>query len=166
VADPLDFPEEQEADEPWFIEPKDKDPRSESQRQRAFLSDLSRLAPAVSAFAVPNAGKRSDWERLERWREGARKGVLDLVITWNRGVFFAEFKNGQEMPTPAQKGRLNTLYRQGHHCGVYRTPETLLEHLRASGAPFIDRPREQGARPIGEILEPIVSDLLGRAGIR
>jgi hypothetical protein len=81
MADPLDFPEEQEADEPWFIEPKDKDPRSESQRQRAFLSDLSRLAPAVSAFAVPNAGKRSDWERLERWREGARKGVLDLSST-------------------------------------------------------------------------------------
>jgi hypothetical protein len=127
------------ADEPWFIEPKDSDPTSEAKRQGLFLSRLKVLAPAVDAVAIPNAGKNTDWERIQRWREGARRGALDLVICWKTGVFFAEFKSGTGMPSPDQRERLNRYYRMGHHCGVYRKPDTLLEHLRAAGAPFIGR---------------------------
>lgn len=134
-----DFPEEDERDEPWFIEPKDNDPASELKRQRLFLSRLKMQAPAVDAVAIPNAGKSTDWERVQRWKEGARAGALDLVITWNRGVFFAEFKDGQKMPTRAQRDRLNTYFRQCHRCGVYRNADTLLQHLREAGAPFLDQ---------------------------
>lgn len=138
MASLLNIPEDTD-DLPWFIEPKDKDPASEIQRQALFLSRLKALAPAVDALAIPNAGKSTDWERIQRWREGARRGALDLVITWNRGVFFAEFKDGKSMPTKDQRERLNRYYRMGHHCGVYRNPDTLLEHLRSLGAPFIGR---------------------------
>jgi hypothetical protein len=124
-------------DAPWFIEPKDRDPASEFDRQVAFLSKIHRLAPSIDVLAIPNAGKGSDWERIQRWREGARRGALDLVIAWNRSVFFAEFKDGQKMPTKDQRERLNRYYRQGHHCGVYRKPDTLIEHLRGLGAPFL-----------------------------
>jgi hypothetical protein len=140
----LDIPEDT-ADEPWFIEAKDRNPASELQRQTSFLALLARLAPAVDALAIPNAGKSTDWERVQRWKEGARRGALDLVITWqpewagDRGVFFAEWKNGTAMPSPAQRDRLNRYYRQGHLCGVFRKPETLIEHLRVAGAPFIGR---------------------------
>lgn len=141
----------EDRDEPWFIEPKDRDSTSEDKRQGLFLSRLKKLAPAIDAVAVPNAGKRSDWERLQRWREGARAGALDLVLTWkptpwhptygcDRGVFFAEFKDGKKMPTPAQRDRLNLHYRQGHHCGVYRNADTLLNHLFDAGAPFLTPP--------------------------
>ena len=130
---------EEASDEPWFCEPKDNDPTPEIDRQMLFLSRLKVLAPAVDALAIPNSGKRSDWERIQRWKEGARRGALDLVLTWKTGVFFAEFKDSDGMPTPAQRDRLNLYYRQGHHCGVYRNPDTLLEHLRSAGAPFIGR---------------------------
>jgi hypothetical protein len=43
------------------------------------------------------------------------------------------------MPSIDQRERLNRYYRMGHHCGVYRKPDTLLAHLRDLGAPFIDR---------------------------
>jgi hypothetical protein len=125
------------ADEPWFIEPTDSDSTPELKRQMLFLSRLKALAPAVDAVAIPNAGKRSDWERIQRWREGARRGALDLVIAWATGVFFAEFKDGKGSPTPEQRERLNRYFRMGHHCGVYRKPDTLLAHLRAAGAPFL-----------------------------
>ena len=136
----LNLPEDVR-DEDWFIEPRDRSPENEFQRQKRFLRDLKKFAPAIDAFAVPNAGKSTEWERIRRWNEGARSGVLDLVITWNRGVMFAEFKDKDGMPTPAQRERLNLHYRQGHHCGVYRKPETLLAHLFELGAPFLFPPQ-------------------------
>lgn len=134
----------EEQDEPWFIEAKDKDPAPEIKRQALFLSRLKILAPSVDAVAIPNAGKNTDWERLQRHREGARAGALDLILTWkptgtDRGVFFAEFKNGTNMPDANQRERLNRYFRMAHGCGVYRNPDTLLDHLRAAGAPFIGR---------------------------
>ncbi len=139
---------EDSVDLPWFIEPKDKANWTEFDRQVAFLSQLHREGPGIDAMAVPNAGRASDWERIQRWREGARKGALDLVLTWeptqqgDRGVFFVEFKDGQKMPTPTQRDRLNRYYRMGHRCGVYRNPATLIAHLRAAGAPFLFAKRE------------------------
>lgn len=129
--------DEQQADEAWFIEPKDKSPASEIARQALFLSRLKVLAPAVDALAIPNAGKSTDWERLQRHREGARRGALDLILTWKGGVFFAEFKSGSGMPSKDQRERLNRYFRMRHGCGVYRNPDTLLAHLRAAGAPFV-----------------------------
>lgn len=136
MASLLNIPEDTD-DLPWFIEPKDRDPTPEIKRQERFIKMMARLAPAVDVLAIPNAGKSSDWERIQRWREGARRGALDLVITWNRGVMFAEFKDGQKMPTPAQRERLNRYYRMGHWTGVYRNAETLMAHLRERGAPFV-----------------------------
>jgi hypothetical protein len=146
VVDAASFLElEDTVDEPWFIEAKDDDPTSEFDRQTLFLSRLKILAPAVDALAIPNAGKSTDWERIRRFREGARRGALDLKLTWkpskpgDRGVFFAELKAGRTMPTKDQCERLNRYYRMGHKCGVYRRPDTLLAHLREAGAPFIGR---------------------------
>lgn len=143
VGDALDFLDEDGAGLAWFLEPKDRDKTPETKRQRLFLSRLALRAPAVRVFAIPNAGKRSDWERIERWREGAVAGAPDLVLFWNRGVFFAEFKDGAGMPTRRQRDMLDALYRAGHHCGVYRQPDTLLAHLREAGAPFLTTAKEQ-----------------------
>lgn len=141
----LDMPDEIEANEPWFIEAKDKNPTPEFERQLAVLRLVKTLAPAVDAIAIPNAGKSTNWQRIRRWREGAKAGALDLFFTWkptrpdDRGSFFAEMKDGREMPTREQRDQLNLYHRQGHRCGVFRTADTLVAHLRAAGAPFIDK---------------------------
>lgn len=126
-------------DEPWFIEAKDKDPRSEEKRQLAFLNAARTICPAVVIWSVPNAGKRSQWEVNKAKREGMKSGALDLTCTWAGGVAFIEFKNGFEMPSTNQREMLNSLYRQGHPCGVFRQEDTALRFLRNCGAPFIGR---------------------------
>lgn len=129
-------------DEPWFIEARDADPRDEFARQSAFVNWMAKHAPGVDVVAVPNAGKSSSWQRLQRWKEGARAGALDLVVTWtptrtsDRGVFFPEFKDGEKGPTRKQRDRLNRYFRMGHGCGVFRTAEVLVDHLRAAGCPI------------------------------
>lgn len=148
MATAFDFPGDSfpaddfaQKDEPWFMEAKDNAPDSEYKRQRAFVTWMEKHAKAVDVVAIPNAGRGTDWERIRRWNEGAKRGALDLKITWcptkagDRGVFFAEFKDGKGAPSKDQRVRLNRYYRMGHKCGVYRTREKLLEHLRAAGAP-------------------------------
>ena len=135
-ADLMDEPQD---DLPWHIDPKDKDPRSEIKRQMAVLRDGKRICPGVDFIAIPNAGKATDWERIQRWKEGARAGALDLVATWQGGVAFLEMKNGKDMPTPAQRDRLNFYHRIGHHCGVFRQEASVFAFLRHCGAPFIVR---------------------------
>lgn len=130
---------EEQPDAPWHIDPRDKDPRPEEKRQQAFLRLAKRLFPAVNIFAVPNGGKRTQWAAMKAKREGMKSGALDLVATWNRGVAFLEFKDGSDMPSPNQREQLNTLYRQGHHCGVFRQEQSALDFLRLAGAPCIER---------------------------
>jgi hypothetical protein len=139
-ADNLDAP-----DEPWFIEARDKDPRDEFARQSAFVNFMRKHSGAI-VYAVPNGGRLSEWQRLRRWREGAVKGALDLIVLWtparaqDRGVFVPEFKDGREMPFREQRGMLNALYRAGVPCGVYRTARVLVAHLRAAGCPIAGEP--------------------------
>ena len=122
-------------DEPWFVEPRDRSDFSEEKRQMLFLRDLRMCGPSVIAWAVPNAAKRTRWAAAKAKREGMVAGALDLTLVWKGGQAFVEFKNGRDMPTPSQRDMLNRLYRAGHHCGVFRTGECLLEWLRSLGAP-------------------------------
>jgi hypothetical protein len=121
----------------WWIDPKDADPRSEERRQTAFLRDARMLCPAVDIFAVPNGGRRTQWEANKAKREGLKAGALDLVCTWTAGVAFIEFKNGTAMPDANQRDRLNLLMRQHHHCGVFRQERSAIMFLHRVGAPFI-----------------------------
>lgn len=131
---------EDDGDLGWWIDPKDADPRDELTRQSAFIRDAKIICPAVNIFAVPNAGKRSQWAARKAKREGLTAGVLDLVCTWPMGgVAFLEWKDGTKMPDENQRDRLNLYTRQGHLCGVFRQETSALEFLRRHGAPFIDR---------------------------
>ena len=130
-----DFDEQPDA--AWHIDAKDDDPRDELMRQTALLRKLKLLAPGVTAWAVPNAAKRTQWAAAKAKREGMVSGVPDLTITWNRGVAFVEMKAGRAMPTPAQRDMLNTLYRAGHHCGVFRQETSVIKWLASLGAPML-----------------------------
>lgn len=122
--------------EPWFIEPKDKDPEGEEHRVKVWLHDMRVLAPGINVFAVPNAGRRTRWEIAKAKREGLKAGALDYVVTWAGGCAFPEFKDGTEMPSASQIDMLNLLFRQGHNAGVFRTSEACIRWLRDAGAPL------------------------------
>ncbi len=119
----------------WHRDPPDNHPASEFDRQRAFVNWMARHAPQIDVVAIPNASRGGDWERIRRQREGAKAGALDLIITWAGGVCFAEFKNGRDGPSPAQRDRLERYARMGHHCGLFRTARSLVAYLRRVGCP-------------------------------
>lgn len=121
----------------WYEDPKDKDSRPEIDRQCAFLRDLKLIAPAVTAWAVPNAAKRSQWAAMQAKREGMRAGALDLTLVWNRGCAFMEWKDGKGDLTDNQEDMLKLLVRAGHHCGLFRQERSGLAWLRSIGAPFM-----------------------------
>lgn len=128
---------EQRHDEPWFCEEEDIDPRSEFERQRAFVNHMRKNAPAVMVCAIPNGSHDSDWMKLRKWAEGSIRGMTDLVLLWPGDMFLPEFKGGKTPIKPAQRDVMNRLHRMGYRTGVYRKPETLIEHVRAAGAPFL-----------------------------
>lgn len=130
------FLDERPGDEPWFCEPCDKDPRSEFERQRAFVNYMRKNAHGVMVVAIPNGSNDSEWTRLRKWAEGAVAGMTDLALFWPGGAFFPEMKGGNTPIKQAQRDVMNRLHRMGYRTGVYRNPETLIAHLREAGAPF------------------------------
>lgn len=138
----------EQPDEPWHLDPRDKDPRSEGQRQLGVLKMARMICPSLDFIAIPNAGKRSQWEASQRKREGMTAGALDLVVTWEPqwaagvygwvpGIAFVEMKNGTTMPDDNQRDRLNMYHRWGFRCGVFRQERSLMRWLKDAGAPFI-----------------------------
>lgn len=133
------FPADIEADEAWHIDPKDKLGLSEEKRQIAVLRDLHMCAPSIMVWAVPNGIRCSEWSARKAKREGLKAGTPDLTVVWNRGVAFVEMKDGTGMPDANQREALNRLCRAGHHCGVFRTSESVLRWLKGIGAPVMLR---------------------------
>jgi len=113
--------------------------KSEAKIQAAMHARLKNVAPGIYVFAVPNGGRRSDWEHLQRWREGARKGASDLVLVWPKVTAFVEVKNAKGALSPDQISFLNRMHNMGHPAGCFRSADTLENWLRSLGAPFIGR---------------------------
>lgn len=123
-----------------YDKPAVADPdKSEAKIQASMLARLKNVAPGIYVFAVPNGGKKSDWEHLQRWREGAKKGASDLILVWPRAVAFVEVKNGKGSLSPDQISFLNRMQKMGHPAGCFRSADTLEAWLRLQGAPFIGR---------------------------
>lgn len=118
----------------FTVEPKDKGPSSEIERQTTFLALMRIAAPDVMIWAVPNGHNRGVKDRVKAKKEGLRAGVPDLTICWNHGVAFLEFKNARDNPADNQVDLLNYLQDAGHRCAVVRTPEFAMALLAEWGA--------------------------------
>lgn len=125
-----------------YVEPKDRNPADEDDRQATFVAMVRKLARAVRAVGVPNAGRRTPWEASKRKREGMTAGEPDVGVTWaDAPTARIEFKNGSGMPDKNQIAALNWYHRRGHPVAVCRTPEGAWAWLRSIGAPL---PRFRG----------------------
>lgn len=118
-----------------YVEPKDKLPASEDDRQAEFVATVRRTAPACKVVGIPNGGKRTLWAAAKAKREGMHAGWPDVGVAWADRMVWIEFKNGREMPRPDQIDTLNWLHLRGHAVAVFRTSKAALDWLRQQGAP-------------------------------
>lgn len=139
----------------FYIEPRDNDPATEDERQRAVVAACRRLGLFVAH--IPQSGRRSDYERTKLHRNGAIAGVPDLVIQWTGGIYWAEMKNGKDGPSRPQIDVMNDFARRDIPCGVHRGWESLEPRLIQAGAPV---KRQNGPAPIGDGARGVILRLI------
>lgn len=119
-----------------FVEPRDRDPASEDDRQAVFVNRMRRDAKQCEIAANPNAGKRSQWALNKVMREGLLLGRNDIDVKWAPSrLALIEFKDGTKMPEPHQIERLNRAVEMGFPVAVCRTAEGAMHWLASLGAP-------------------------------
>lgn len=120
----------------FFIEPTDKNPASELQRQATFRRVMAQVAPQVIVYANTNGTHiASHAGRAKANREGRTIGVPDITLVWNRGVAWLEMKAGKGQLKPAQIEFCNRLIERGQHVACYRNPYAAIDWVRSLGAP-------------------------------
>lgn len=112
---------------------------SELQIQLAFRSRCKAICPGVMIVAVPNGGRRTQWEQNQVKREGIAKGFPDLMAIAPGKIAFLEFKSAKGRIKPDQVEWHDRLARWGFPVGVFRDADAAVEFLREKGFPFIDR---------------------------
>lgn len=128
-------------EKPLFpVEPKDRLPASEVDRQSSFRGDLRIAAPSITSWAVPNAGKRGLKAQARAKREGMTSGVFDEHYAWDHDIVFLEWKDGSGDLSDNQIRWGNAMVRRGFRVACVRTPEFATSLFLEWGAP-IARPR-------------------------
>jgi hypothetical protein len=115
---------------PYYIESRHNGPESEAQIQAAFLAQMAKLAPRVMVLGIPNAGKRTRWEAMQRKREGMITGFPDVLLFFDGGVMACEFKSGKGVLSKPQAAVLDRLVDLGIQVAVMRRAETAVEFVR------------------------------------
>lgn len=116
---------------PFHVDKRDpSNDQSEASIQARFRGRMKILAPEIILFAVPNAGKRTAWERRERGREGMLPGFPDMGALYDQRAAFLEFKSGTGSLSNVQIDTLNRLAAQDFPVGVFRSADTAVEWLQ------------------------------------
>ena len=77
--------------------------RPEERLQQAIVTAISRMAPKVYCFHIPNGGLRSKLEAIRMKAGGVRRGVPDLCLILSDGeVAFVEIKAAGGKLSPEQ----------------------------------------------------------------
>lgn len=115
---------------PFHVDKRNtKDKRDEATIQARFRSRMKMLAPSVFLVAIPNAGKRTAWERKARAREGLVPGFPDMLAMFDGRTAALEFKSGIGSLSDQQIDTLNKLAAQDFPVGVFRSEDTAVEWL-------------------------------------
>jgi hypothetical protein len=113
----------------FHVDARHKDEADEIAIQTQFRAKMRIVAPQVMLVGVPNAGKRTAWERRQRGKEGLTPGFPDMIALHDGRAAFLEFKRGDGALSTAQIEVLNRLMRLGFTVGVFRSAETVIEWL-------------------------------------
>jgi hypothetical protein len=128
------------ADEPlteeplFFVEPKDRDPASERERQARLVRRLRGMG--LKVHATPNARQWGNKAWNDAKAEGVEWGAADLTINAPGGrTAYIEMKAGRTMPEGHQVRWLNARHKLGFPVAVCRTAAGALAFLRDNGFP-------------------------------
>jgi hypothetical protein len=120
-----------------YVEPKDRGPASELDRQGAWVSFMHRHARRVLVYAVRNGAHiASTAGRNKAKREGLYTGFPDTGANWDGGLAYLEWKDARGDPGDAQIECLNRLTAMGYPCAIVRTMEAANRWLIQHGAPI------------------------------
>lgn len=115
---------------PFHVDPRDtSSDKDELAIQVGFRSKMRILAPRVMLFGIPNAGRRSAWETMQRGREGLVPGFPDMGAIFDGRVVFLEFKTGTGALSNQQIDTLNRLVSLNIPVGVFRSAESAVAWL-------------------------------------
>lgn len=116
---------------PFHVDPRNtQGPTDELVTQTTFRRRMRMEAPGVMLVAVPNAGKRTAWERRQRAAEGLTPGFPDMMALFDKTALFLEFKSGTGALSNVQIDCLNRLAAQGFAVGVFRSADTATDWVR------------------------------------
>ncbi|WP_294138279.1 hypothetical protein [Sphingomonas sp.] len=133
MVDALDAPLKER---PLFpVEPKDRDPASELDRQVSLDSLLRVVGPSITSWAVVNAAKRGLKAQRQAKREGLTAGVFDKHYAWNHGLAFLEWKDGTGSLSQAQIDWGNLMHRLGFRVACVRSAKFAHALFVSWGAP-------------------------------
>jgi hypothetical protein len=128
----------------FYVQPAPPIPVREAKNQATFLSVMRRLAPSVTIWATPNAGKRGLKAQAQIKREGVVSGVHDLCLSAPGRFGVLEFK-GHAFPKVGKPraGKLsqsqiafgNLMLAHGHWVACYFDPWAAVDALRRDGWP-------------------------------
>jgi hypothetical protein len=107
--------------------------------QAAFRKRLYYVAPRVKVVAIPNAGRRTQWEIRQAKKEGLATGFPDVMAVWpGAGVAFIEFKRPGGVTSDNQNEWHQRLTVMGHRVCVAFSVDQAVEFLRQCGAPVME----------------------------
>lgn len=105
----------------------------EDRLQKSIVDWLRLCVPNSVVFAVPNEGKRSFAQQARHKALGMLRGVTDLVLVTNRGVFFIEVKGPKGRVSPEQDDFMGWCRSLGHGAAVVRSLDDVRLALKAWG---------------------------------
>ena len=123
--------------------PDDRTKWPEEYRQRSFVAWVRKHHPEIIAASITNEGKRSVYGGMRRKQAGLTPGMPDIVVIWDGGMAFIEFKGAA---ASGAWGRLsehqietcNKIHRNGHPVGCFYTATGAIAWLRSVGCPLRD----------------------------
>lgn len=124
----------------FYVQPAPSVRSSEGENQATFLGAIRQLAPTITVWATPNAGKRGFKAQAQVKREGLRKGAFDLNLSCDGRFGILEFKGHDARGRPGvlsdhQIDFGNAVLLQGHWVACFFDPWAAINRLRGCGWP-------------------------------
>lgn len=127
---------------------------SEGYRQTAFVTWMRKKAPGIVIASIANERRVGTNEGKRLKRQGLTPGMPDIIILFDGGLAFIEFKGFNAAGQPgklsqAQIDTCNRIHANGHPVACFYSAESAWLWLQSVGCPLPDLDAIANAQPTG-----------------